>query len=128
MYKERIQTLLCAIDRTHSRETRERRDAIDTVEIALELIPRCASGIYSKTITLEMAKLQVDDAVYEHMKRDLSDSRQWLCAATLKALKDMNALCDAMGVEKIYDGDMHMDALEAFCGAVIKEYFDGRDR
>jgi hypothetical protein len=128
MYKERIANLLNAIDQTYTRGTKERDNAIDVIEVALELFPRCASGTYSKNVTLDMAKLQVDTATYECMKSDLQDSNMWLCASTIKAMKDMNNMCMELGVEKIYDGPMHIDDLEIFCGDVVKEYFDGRTR
>ena len=128
MYKERIVNMINAIDQKYPCGTKDRDKAIDIVEICLELFPRCASGTYSKNVTLDMAKLQVDPATYECMKSDLQDSNMWLFAEMLKAIEDMNNLCVELGAEKIYDGPTHMEALEAFCGAVVKEYFDGRIR
>lgn len=126
MYKERITLLLNAIDNRYPHGAKGRSDAINVVEVGLELFPRCAGATYSKNITLDMAKLQVDAAVYSHMKKDLNDSNIWLYTATLKAIKDINQLCEHCRVEHLYDGDMDAESIERFCGEIVSEYFNDR--
>lgn len=128
MYKKRIANLLNAIDAAYTRGTKQRDSALDVVEVALELFPRCASGTYSKNMTLELAKLQTSPKTYEGMRRDLEHSNEWLFDEMLRAVEDMNNLCIVLGVEKIYDGPTDSISIEEFCRAVIKEYFDERTR
>ena len=128
MYQERISNLLNVIDRRFPMGTKEREHAIDIVEIGLELFPRCASATYSRNVTLDMAKLQVGPSVHSHMQNDLNDSNMWLCAATIKAIKNINELCNNCGVEPLYDGSMDTEYIQEFCGLIVTEYFNDRLR
>jgi hypothetical protein len=54
------------------------------------------------------------------------NANMWLCAATLKAIEDINQLCEHCCVEHIYDGDMDAESIERFCSEIVAEYFNDR--
>ena len=126
MYKEKIANLLTAIDQRYQRGTKARDKALDVVEMALELFSRCASSTYSKAVPMEITRMQVNAETYAGMAQDLNDSNTWMFSAMINAMQNVNDLCVELGVAKIYDGLMDMESMEMFCGAVMKEYFDGR--
>lgn len=127
MYTKRIHALLNAIDAKYPRGSNEREETLDFVESVMALIPRCASATFNRSISLDLAKMQVSEKTYVGMESDLADSDKWLYQTMVEAIEKVNILCKTLNIDNLCD-EPNIANIENICCNIVKEYFINRNK
>lgn len=123
MFKEKIDLLIQAINRSNDNEKAEYLQAVES------MIVDC--GRYIERVTAmeaaqATARFRMEADEYKDLIVRLDRARKYAHDSMMVNVKLVNRICALMGAEKIYDGLDERILIADFAGQITREYFEDR--